>query len=37
MIMSLEQLNSIDDVRDFLEGTQAVIFDVTATKKERYR
>ena len=37
MIMSLEQLNSIDDVRGFLEGTQAVIFGVTATKKERYR
>jgi hypothetical protein len=37
MTMSLEQLNSIDDVRVFLEGTQAVIFGVTATKKERYR
>ena len=37
MIMSLEQLNSIDDVRGFLEGTQAVIFGVAATKKERYR
>ena len=37
MIMSLEQLNSIDDVRGFLEGTHAVIFGVTATKKERYR
>ena len=35
--MSLEQLNSIDDVRGLLEGTQAVIFGVTATKKERYR
>jgi hypothetical protein len=33
MTMSLEQLNSIDDVRVFLEGTQAVIFGVTATKK----
>jgi len=37
MIMSLKQLNSIDDVSGFLEGTQAVIFGVTATKKERYR
>ena len=37
MIMSLEELNSIDDVRGFLEGTQAVIFGVAATKKERYR
>jgi hypothetical protein len=33
MIMSLEQLNSIDDVRSFLEGTRAVIFGVAATKK----
>jgi hypothetical protein len=33
MIMSLEQLNSIDDVRGFVECTQAVIFGVAATKK----
>jgi hypothetical protein len=37
MIMSLEQLNSIHDVRSFLEGTRPVIFGVAATKKERYR
>ena len=37
MIMSLEQLNSIDDVRGFIEDTRAGIFGVTATKKERYR
>ena len=35
--MSLEQLNSIDDVRGFLEGTQAVIFGVATTKKECYQ
>ena len=37
MIMSLEQLNSIDDVHGFLEGTQAFVFGVAVTKKERYR
>ena len=36
MIMTLEQLNYIDDVRGFLQGTQAVIFGVTTTQKERY-
>jgi hypothetical protein len=30
-IMSLEQLNTLDDVRYFLDGIQAVIFGVTAT------
>jgi|GEM_PF-5837190 len=31
MIMSLEQLNSIDDVRSFLDGTQTVGFGVATT------
>ena len=29
--MSLEQLNTLDDVRYFLDGTQTVIFGVAAT------
>jgi hypothetical protein len=37
MIINLEQLNTLDDVRYFLDGTQAVIVGVAATKKERYR
>jgi hypothetical protein len=37
MIMNLEQLNTLDDVRYFLDGTQTVIYGVSATKKERYR
>jgi hypothetical protein len=36
-IMSLEQLNSMDDVRHFLDGTQAVAFGVATNKQERYR
>jgi len=36
-IMSLEQLNSLDAVRQFLNGTQAVVFTVAANKQERYR
>jgi len=35
--MSLEQLNTIDVVRHFLEGRQAVAFGVAANKQERYR
>jgi len=35
--MSLEQLNTLDDVRHFLDGTQAVIFGVATNKQERYR
>jgi hypothetical protein len=30
-IMSLVQLNTLDDVRYFLDGTQAFIFGVSAT------
>jgi hypothetical protein len=37
LVMSLEQLNAIDHVLGIHEGTQAVIFGVAATKKERYR
>ena len=35
--MSLEQLNTIDDVRHFLDGTQAVAFGVATNRQERYR
>jgi hypothetical protein len=31
MIMNLEQLNTLDDVRYFLDGTQAVIVGVATT------
>jgi transposase InsO family protein len=36
MIMRLEQLTSLEDVRQFLEGTQAVAFGVATSKQERY-
>ena len=36
-IMSLEQLTTIDTIREFLDGTQAVAFGVAASKEERYR
>ncbi len=35
--MGLEQLNTMDEVRHFLDGTQAVAFGVAANKQERYR
>lgn len=35
--MKLEQLNSLDAIRQFLEGTQAVAFSVATNKQERYR
>lgn len=35
--MKLEQLTTIETVRQFLEGTQAVIFCVANNKKERYQ
>jgi len=35
--MKLEQLTTLDAIRDFLEGTQAVAFSVATNKKERYR
>ncbi len=35
--MSLEQLNTLDAVKQFLDGTQEVIFNVAADKPERYR
>ena len=34
--MNLEPLNTIDDVRHFLDGTQAVAFNVATNKQERY-
>ncbi|MFT4670787.1 MAG: hypothetical protein ACI945_000119 [Pseudohongiellaceae bacterium] len=36
-IMSLEQLITIDAIGQFLEGTQAVAFNVATNKHERYR
>jgi transposase InsO family protein len=36
-IMSLEQLTTLDAVKQFLEGTQAVAFNVATDKPERYR
>jgi len=35
-IMSLEQLTTITAISQFLEGTQAVAFNVVISKKERY-
>lgn len=35
--MSLEQLTTITAISQFLEGTQAVAFNVAISKKERYR
>ncbi len=35
-IMKLEELETIDHLDQFLNGTQAVIFETVAVKKERY-
>jgi len=35
-IMKLEELETIDHLEQFLNGTQAVIFETVAVKKERY-
>ena len=35
--MKLDDLRSIDQLRDFLEGTQEVAFAVLTGKDERYR
>jgi len=37
MIMSLEQLNTLDAIEQFLDGTQSVAFKVATGKQERYR
>lgn len=37
MIMSIEELNAIKDIRRFLDGSQAVVFTVAAGKLERYQ
>ncbi len=34
--MSLEQLTTIDAIKQFLEGIQAVAFNIASDKKERY-
>ena len=36
-IMKLEEPRILEDVRAFLEGTQAVVFEVAQTKAARYR
>ena len=35
--MSLDQLNSLESLRQFLDGTQSVAFNVATDKRERYR
>jgi hypothetical protein len=35
-IMTLDQLTTIDSIKQFLEGTQAVAFSVATTKETRY-
>ena len=35
--MSLEQLTTLDAIKQFLKGTQAVAFNVATDKAERYR
>ena len=35
--MKLNDLRSIDQLRDFLDGTQAVVFAVVTDKDERYQ
>ncbi len=37
MIMSIEELNTIKDIRRFLDGTQTVVFTVADGKLERYQ
>ncbi|MFT5663016.1 MAG: hypothetical protein ACI9JR_000397 [Gammaproteobacteria bacterium] len=34
--MKLEQLNNIEDIKRFLNGTDIVDFNVVTTKQERY-
>ncbi len=36
-IISLEQLTTLSAIKHFLEGTQAVAFNVTTDKAKRYR
>jgi hypothetical protein len=36
MIMSLEQLNTLDAIKQFLDGTQSVAFKAATDKRERY-
>lgn len=35
-IMRLEELETIEQLEQFLNGTQAVIFEISLFKKERY-
>ena len=35
--MKLEELRTLEDVQAFLEGTQAVVFEVAESKAVRYR
>jgi hypothetical protein len=36
-IMKLEQLNSIEDIKRCLNGTDIVAFNIVTTKQERYQ
>jgi transposase len=36
-IMKLEQLNSIEDIKRFMNGTDTVAFNVVTTKQDRYQ
>jgi len=35
--MSLEQLTTLDAIKQFLQGTRFVVFNVATDKRERYR
>ena len=35
--MKLEEIRTLEDVQAFLEGTQAVVFEVIDSKAARYR
>ena len=37
MIMKLDNLNSVTQLRSFLDGTQAIAFEVTTDKQGRYQ
>ncbi len=37
MIMSIEELNTIKDIRRFLEGTQSIVFTIADGKLERHQ
>jgi hypothetical protein len=36
MIMKLEELKTLEQLSQFIDGTQAVLFEINLIKKERY-